>query len=122
MEYWLAHKNGRVIEQVLCEEGQEPIWSTESASAIKARIDRHGDLLAEIFDPASSSWSASSEYAVQSLKRERNRRLVESDFPPLFERPAAQQPAWKAYRQALRDLPATNPDPFNPEWPIPPIF
>ena len=58
--------------------------------------------------------------AREALRAERDRRLAACDYPPLYERPDAEQPAWKAYRQALRDLPDTVIDPFNPEWPTQP--
>lgn len=32
----------------------------------------------------------------------------------------AHKQEWIAYRQALRDMPTTTTDPFNPQWPVPP--
>lgn len=60
------------------------------------------------------------KFALSKVRVERDRLLAASDHPPLMERPKADQPLWKAYRQALRDLPAKTTDPFNPEWPTPP--
>lgn len=56
------------------------------------------------------------ELALQRLRSARDLMLAKSDHPPLFERPEVEQPAWRAYRQALRDLPETT-DPFDPVWP-----
>lgn len=121
MEHWLSHTNGRVIEQVLCEDGEEPRWSHDSDDADKVQVERHGDLLTETFDVETASWEPSVAYAWQRVEAECLRLLQESDYPPLFERPEAEQPAWRAYRQALRDLPENTTDPFNPVYPEKPV-
>lgn len=58
--------------------------------------------------------------AVAALRQQRNLKLSASDWTQLADAPPAAQAAWKAYRQALRDLPATVADPANPVWPTPP--
>ena len=121
MEHWLSHTNGRVIEQVLCEDGKAPRWSQDSDDADKVQVARHGDLLAELFDVETLSWSPCPTHALKTLREERNVRLAASDYPPLTERPEAEQPAWRAYRQALRDLPENTTDPFNPVYPEKPV-
>lgn len=121
MEYWLAHRTGKVVEQILVEDGQTPFWSEDSKGARKIKVERHGDLVSEVFDLETLGWSPSVEYATKQMKEERNRRLLACDYPPLYERPDEQQAAWKAYRQQLRDLPAIT-DPFNPDWPVSPTF
>ena len=55
----------------------------------------------------------------QTLRSDRNRLLAECDWTVLADTPTSTA-AWKAYRQALRDLPANTTDPFNPVWPTPP--
>ena len=59
-----------------------------------------------------------------SLRKERNDKLAESDAYVLPDRWSAytseQQTAWATYRQALRDLPQNTQDPFNPVWPTKP--
>jgi hypothetical protein len=62
------------------------------------------------------------EQHMASLRVERNRRLDEADIKYCnAERWAAmteaQRDVWRAYKQALRDLPATTEDPVNPVWP-----
>jgi len=62
------------------------------------------------------------EQHMASLRVERNRRLDEADIKYCnAERwsamTEAQRAAWAAYKQSLRDLPATTEDPANPVWP-----
>jgi len=57
--------------------------------------------------------------AWNTLRAERNKRLADTDWTVLGDSPTPTA-AWKAYRQALRDLPANTTDPFNPVWPTPP--
>ena len=58
------------------------------------------------------------------LRKERGNRLVASDIIVLPDRWANMsddsKTAWSDYRQALRDLPATTPDPTNITWPTEP--
>jgi len=61
------------------------------------------------------------EQHMTALRAERNRRLDEADIKYCnAERwsvmTEAQRAAWAAYKQSLRDLPATI-DPDNPVWP-----
>jgi hypothetical protein len=60
----------------------------------------------------------------QELRLARNLLLTESDINVLPDRWAAmtaeQQNAWSTYRQVLRDLPTTYPDPKNIVWPTKP--
>jgi hypothetical protein len=59
------------------------------------------------------------EMAWSALRSERNRLLATSDWTVLGDSPTPTA-AWKAYRQALRDLPANTADPLNVVWPTPP--
>lgn len=56
------------------------------------------------------------------IRARRNQLLAESDWTQLSDvaLTAEQKAAWAAYRQQLRDFPATC-DPNNPVWPEPPI-
>lgn len=58
----------------------------------------------------------------KELRAERNRRLVECDWVAIraFTTGTLIPEEWKAYMQALRDLPANTEDPMNPVWPTPP--
>lgn len=55
----------------------------------------------------------------KELRAERNRRLVECDWVAIraFTTGTLIPEEWKAYMQALRDLPANTEDPMNPVWP-----
>ena len=56
------------------------------------------------------------------LRRKRNSLLRACDWTQASDAPltAEQVLAWRSYRRALRDLPATTADPRNPQWPLPP--
>jgi len=56
--------------------------------------------------------------AMKSLRSERNRRLAETDW--MASSDLTMSEAQKAYRQALRDLPANTSDPAVPSWPTKP--
>jgi Phage tail assembly chaperone protein len=57
--------------------------------------------------------------AWKMLRQLRNIKLKDCDWTVLSDTPTSTA-AWKAYRQALRDLPANTTDPFNVVWPAPP--
>lgn len=59
------------------------------------------------------------EFAVTALREERNKRLAETDYLALADCTLTDE--MRAYRQALRDLPANTADPANPVWPIKPV-
>jgi hypothetical protein len=59
------------------------------------------------------------EAAWDELRRRRNTLLAQCDWTVLGDSPTSTA-AWKAYRQALRDLPANTTDPTAPDWPTPP--
>ena len=52
------------------------------------------------------------------MRDERNKRLAETDYLALSD--ATLTDEMRAYRQALRDLPANTADPANPVWPVKP--
>ena len=72
------------------------------------------------YDALAAEWLRDQHMA--ALRVERNRRLDEADIKYCnAERwsvmTEAQRAAWAAYKQSLRDLPATTEDPVNPVWP-----
>lgn len=78
-------------------------------------------------DPRTSATAArdaevAARHAVAALRAERDRRLAASDWTQLPDNALTegQQSTWRAYRQALRDLPETA-DPSAPEWPVSPL-
>lgn len=58
------------------------------------------------------------EVAPQRLREVRDRLLSETDVYALTDRTLSDE--MRAYRQALRDLPANTSDPQNPTWPTKP--
>ena len=62
--------------------------------------------------------AAEIEMRMEQIRIERDRRLAASDWTQLPDAPLTevQRAAWRAYRQALRDFPATS-DPDDPIWP-----
>ena len=60
----------------------------------------------------------SAEQALSLLRRQRNQLLSETDYLALAD--ATLTDEMRAYRQALRDLPANTTDPANPVWPVKP--
>ena len=55
---------------------------------------------------------------IRMLRRNRNALLAETDW--MANSDVTMSDAWKTYRQALRDMPATESDPSNPTWPTKP--
>lgn len=76
-------------------------------AAVRAIVDAH--------DPN----QALRTVAMRELRRERNRRLAESDWTQLADAPV-DKTAWALYRQQLRDLPTATSDPRAPVWPVVP--
>jgi len=62
--------------------------------------------------------AAVSVEALKTLRTERNALLSETDYLALAD--ATLTDEMRAYRQALRDLPANTADPANPVWPTKP--
>ena len=50
-----------------------------------------------------------------SIRSQRNTKLAESDY--MSNSDVTMSSAWKTYRQALRDLPASESDPDDITWP-----
>lgn len=55
---------------------------------------------------------------LRMLRRNRDVLLAETDW--MANSDLTMSDAWKTYRQALRDMPATESDPSNPTWPTKP--
>ena len=89
-----------MIRETNCQTG-EVIEREPTAEEIQALLDSHQEL----------TW--------QVIRSKRDRLLKESDWTVLADTPASTA-AWKTYRQALRDLPASTSDPLNVVWPTPP--
>ena len=58
------------------------------------------------------------EFAWSSLRTKRTKLLAETDYLAMSDLTLSED--MRAYRQALRDLPANTTDPANPTWPTKP--
>jgi hypothetical protein len=63
--------------------------------------------------------TCSDETYLSRLRHWRDRELIASDWTQVADAPVDKAP-WATYRQALRDLPASNADPRQIEAPIKP--
>ena len=133
----------RIIESLLVEADgfafRETVENLDDA--VGAVLDHFADQLAGMlpngFDPFISAFDADgnqieldmalvdaaaieidAENAIKTLRRERNRLLAETDYLALVDSTLTDE--MRAYRQALRDLPANTEDPANPVWPTKP--
>ena len=59
------------------------------------------------------------EWILERVRNWRNAKLIESDWTQTLDAPV-DKTAWATYRQALRDLPASNLDPRKIELPSEP--
>lgn len=85
-------------------------WSPEDLSFVVREKRSY-----ELRDAVNSAWA--------QLRADRNLVLTETDkrIMPWLEKGQPAPEAWIKYRQALRDLPQTTEDPFNPLWPSEPL-
>lgn len=74
------------------------------------------DVLATTWDPA----TATDEMIWQSIRAWRKRELTACDWTQLPDVDLPNKWDWAVYRQALRDLPAQNPDPKLIVFPVQP--
>ena len=72
-----------------------------------------------IFDYSAKAWELDTAAAWASVRAERNRRLVASDWTQLPDVPSATKAAWADYRKSLRDV-TTQTDPLGIVWPVEP--
>lgn len=70
MEVWVLHKDGKVLEQTLIEDGEEPRWCCDPKGAAVVRMDRLGCLTSERFDPDTTSWVPNPDYEEFALNLE----------------------------------------------------
>ena len=85
-------------------------------NAIKLERDSGGNITIVRDDEA---WVKLEPKLLRNFRLERNKRLAECDWITLkcYSRNEPVPEEWKAYMQALRDLPANTVDPENPVWP-----
>lgn len=73
------------------------------------------------FDYDSKRWVVNKDSALRTLREQRDQLLTQSDWVLLDDVPMSEskRSAWKAYRQALRDMPQST-DFQNVVWPTKP--
>lgn len=92
-------------------DGCEAIWNNSSWDVQLIQLQKGEEKAPPPIDP----W--------EKLRNYRNEKLFLTDYMFLPDYPPMEperEKAWRAYRQALRDLPASTADPANPIWPEPP--
>ncbi|MCF8491345.1 MAG: phage tail assembly chaperone [Rhodospirillum sp.] len=128
------------------EDGQIAVWSAvdegwgvredrrgtmayDTATGTPVKVGAIGPLaemmLTEVAPAPGQTWGGGGwvdpplAYFWTALRRERDTRIATTDWTQLPDAPlsAAARAAWAAYRQALRDMPASTSDPVNPVWP-----
>ena len=72
------------------------------------------------WNDADNSWQLDLEALSAAVRRERDRRLAESDWTQLPDVPQPTKDSWAAYRQALRNVPQQAGFPQSIDWPTPP--
>lgn len=72
------------------------------------------------FDYQTKSWVVDTAAAEASVKAERDKLLLESDWTQLPDVPLTNKAEWAAYRQELRDIPEQSGYPTNVVWPVAP--
>ncbi len=74
----------------------------------------------DAWDLEEKEWNdAAPARAMAALREKRNKLLSETDWWAMPDSPEMTD-AQKSYREALRQLPATEEDPANPTWPTKP--
>jgi hypothetical protein len=85
------------------------LWEDEGDAPVQADLEKEKPTIKNIL-------------GFQKLRHDRDLKLSETDWvvTKASETGVTESDAWKTYRQALRDLPSTTSDPFNPTWPTKP--
>ena len=84
-------------------------------------VDKNGGEAAPTMDEINTKAAQiQSEIPIRHLRKVRNDLLAATDWTQNLDVPESTRTKWVAYRQALRDLPATESDPSNPTWPTKP--
>jgi hypothetical protein len=116
-------------------EGQQPTPTTPYQYAMRNGVEQLSDgkwyrryVLGPTFVDNETGTAAEQEAAYiaakdaeqwRSIRADRNKRLADCDWTQLADA-SVDNLAWATYRQALRDLPQTQTDPFAMVWPTAP--
>lgn len=82
---------------------------------------QHGIMPTDEYEATLKEWAENAfTYSLEKMRTKRDQALRDSDWTQIPDAPVDAK-AWAAYRQQLRDLPATIEDPTQPvDWPTPP--
>jgi len=97
----------------------DPAWQEVDCGLDETLVNDNGQWRVE----TAAETAAREQYALWAgVRAQRNARLSRSDWTVLADAPldVAAQDAWKAYRQALRDVPSTFGAPEDVIWPTEP--
>lgn len=67
-----------------------------------------------------SKWQTPQHHAWAAVRAKRDQLLSACDWTQVADAPVDKE-AWAVYRQALRDVPATQSDPLDIDWPLAPV-
>lgn len=122
LEIALPHVLNSLHDEIIAA-GVRPTLVSGDGEALTLRVaDEAEAAIVESVVAAHDAGAAQQEVDLRALREKRDSVLAESDWTQLADAPldAATLDKWIAYRQELRDLPATVTDPADPVWPRPP--
>ena len=109
---WIEYFDGRPNEDI----NELPAWALDSLS----EWEEANKIAEQAQAAAIPTQELTDEQKLSMIRIERNNRLAASDWSMAEDAPVDKE-AWKAYRQALRDLPANITNINDVVYPIQPI-
>lgn len=99
-------------------EGVGQGWTYTKPTSAEAHKWEHGKWI-RMEEPAASLPVPDVDAMAADIRSQRNALLSSCDWTQVSDAPA-NQPAWAAYRQALRDIPSQPGFPWDVQWPTKP--
>jgi len=106
---------------VVVQDAEQPSFDSRTQRVVKGTPVQVGGVWSQTWmveDKTADEVAASEASKWVSVREERNSILSVSDWRDLPSYPDADQESWGTYRQALRDVPSNNDDPFDISWPM----
>lgn len=117
-----------LVEEILDAFGADPVFNGPQAQPTRYQV-AYRDGVEQVngkwytkfavADMGDEAKAALDEQQAASIRAERSRRLVESDWTQVEDSPV-DKAAWATYRQSLRDVPAQSGFPWDVTWPTQP--
>lgn len=118
----LEVRDGNMMRFVDDNHGRYLVWLSEGNTPAPISGDRFVSIVdgQPVVDPNKQATLTAEKW--KEVRADRNARVSAADWTQIEDAPfnTTKKQAWRAYRQALRDLPQTQTDPFNIVWPTPP--